>query len=280
MFWGTGLLIYLVMVIVVPEARSPEEKAAASGDPLTAQEFIRRAKEGYYEAMKGFPDRNARREWKRRFKRDMRASGDQWRHNWHCHWAERAPVHPGMGFALPLLSLLQGRRQLRGSAPLISLLTSGAVFGLALPANVPVWVAALLAFIAYGMVSCPLKLARRACYLAWDNRAGSGPWYFFWTRWSGSGLSPPLSCWPRIISRNCAKRFTTFHPSCIKPLTTSEHGGKLNETGGVSGRTTVYLGLFMGLERVVFHKMPNFRRKWRAGGVKLTILRLVRSDEG
>jgi len=77
-FGGAGLLIYVVMVIVVPEARSPEEKAAASGDPLTAQEFIRRAKEGYYEAMKGFPDRKARREWKRRFKHDMRAMGDQW----------------------------------------------------------------------------------------------------------------------------------------------------------------------------------------------------------
>ena len=72
-FWGTGLLVYLVMAIVVPEARSPEEKAAASGIPSTAQEFIRRAKEGYYEAMKGFPDRKARREWKRRFKREMRA---------------------------------------------------------------------------------------------------------------------------------------------------------------------------------------------------------------
>jgi hypothetical protein len=49
------LLVYVVMAFVVPEARSPEEKAAASGNPSTAQEFIRRAKEGYYEAMKGFP---------------------------------------------------------------------------------------------------------------------------------------------------------------------------------------------------------------------------------
>ncbi len=164
MLWGTGVLVYLVMAIVVPEARSPEEKAAASGNPSTAQEFIRRAKAGYYEAMKGFPDGNARREWKRRFKRDMRASADQWRHNWHCYWAERVPVHPGVGFALPLLSLLQGTMTILWICTIVSLLTSGTLFGLALPANVPVWVAALLAFIAYGMVSCPLKLARRACY--------------------------------------------------------------------------------------------------------------------
>ncbi len=63
MVWGTGVLVYLVLAIVVPNARSPEEKAAACGEPFTAQEFIRPAKEGYYEAMKDFPDRKARREW-------------------------------------------------------------------------------------------------------------------------------------------------------------------------------------------------------------------------
>jgi phage shock protein PspC (stress-responsive transcriptional regulator) len=163
MLWGSGLLVYVVMAIVVPEARSPEEKAAASGDPSTAQEFIRRAKEGYYEAMKGFPDRKARREWKRRFKRDMRANTDQWRHNWHCYWSEHVPFHPGMG-ALPLLSLLHGAAKVLWICALISLLATGAVFGLALPANVPVWVAALLLVMAYGILACPLKAARHACY--------------------------------------------------------------------------------------------------------------------
>jgi phage shock protein PspC (stress-responsive transcriptional regulator) len=44
-FWGTGILVYVVLAIVVPEALSPEEKSAASGIPSTAQEFIRRARE-------------------------------------------------------------------------------------------------------------------------------------------------------------------------------------------------------------------------------------------
>ncbi len=163
-FWGTGLLVYVVMAIVVPEANSPEEKAAASGIPSTAQEFIRRAKEGYYEAMKGFPDRKARREWKRRFKREMRANADQWRYNWHSYWAEHAPFHPGMGFALPVLSLLHGAATVLWLCALISLLATGTVFGLALPASVPVWVAALLLFIAYGILVGPLKATRRSCY--------------------------------------------------------------------------------------------------------------------
>jgi len=148
MLWGSGLLVYVVMAIVVPEARSPEEKAAASGFPATAQEFIRRAKEGYYEAMKGFPDRRSRREWKRRFKREMRAHTDQWRYNWHCYWAEHAPVHPGMGFMLPVLSILQGAAMVIWVCALISLL----------------WSAALLLLVAYGILVGPLKVARRLCY--------------------------------------------------------------------------------------------------------------------
>jgi phage shock protein PspC (stress-responsive transcriptional regulator) len=186
MLWGTGLLFYVVMAVVVPEARSPEQKAAASGAPSTAQEFIRRAKEGYYEAMKGFPDRKARREWNRRFRREMRgwrlsfdremrANADQWRQNWHSHWAEHAPFHPGMGLALPLLSVLHGAATVLWICAFISLLATGAVFGLALSANVPVWVAALLLCIAYGILVAPLKAARRACY------RGFGPPRWAWS---------------------------------------------------------------------------------------------------
>jgi phage shock protein PspC (stress-responsive transcriptional regulator) len=176
MVWGTGLLVYVVMAIVVPEARSPEEKAAASGIPSTAQEFIRRAKEGYYDAMKGFPDRHARREWKRRFKREMRANADQWRWNWHSYWAQHAAAHPGMGFMLPVLSLLQGAATVVWICALTSLLATGSVLGMALPASVPVWVAALLLFIAYGMVAAPLKLARRSCY--WGLGQPTWVWSF------------------------------------------------------------------------------------------------------
>jgi hypothetical protein len=69
-----------------------------------------------------------------------------------------------MGFALPFLSLLQGAATVVWICAIISLLATGAVFGLALPANVPTWVAALLLLIAYGILVGPLKFARRACY--------------------------------------------------------------------------------------------------------------------
>jgi hypothetical protein len=81
-----------------------------------------------------------------------------------------------MGFALPLFSLLHGAAKVLWICALISLLATGAVFGLALPANVPVWVAALLLFIAYGIIVCPLKAARRSCY--WGSGRPGWAWSF------------------------------------------------------------------------------------------------------
>ncbi len=176
LLWGSGLLVYLVMAIVVPAALSPEQKAAASGAPSTAQQFIRRAKEGYYEAMKGFPDRQARREWQRRFKREMRANADSWRQHWHSYWTEHSPLHPVAGLALPVLSLLHGAATVLWICALISLLATSTVFGLPLPANVPVWAAALLLFLAYLLLASPLKAARRAC--CWSLGRPNWTWSF------------------------------------------------------------------------------------------------------
>ncbi len=172
-FWGTGVLVYVVMAFVIPEACSPEEKAAAAGTPFTAQEFIRRAKEGYYEAMKGFPDRNARRLWQRRFNREMRAHADLWRYNWQNYWTRRIAVHPGMSYYLPILSLFLGIATILWVCALVSLFATGTLLGLMLPPDVPVWVAVILLLIAYGITAGPLKVARRICY--WGMGEGKGP---------------------------------------------------------------------------------------------------------
>jgi phage shock protein PspC (stress-responsive transcriptional regulator) len=181
-FWGTGVVAYVIMAIVVPEARSPEEKAAASGDPSTAQEFIRRAREGYYEAIKGFPNRQARREWKRQFKREMRAHKYFWGQHWQGCWTKPAPPLSGLGlaepflaFILPFISVLHGIVNILWVCATVSLLTPGNVFGLALPANVPVWVAVLILFILYGLIAWPLKAARRACYWGLGRPGPAGP---------------------------------------------------------------------------------------------------------
>lgn len=171
LLWGMGILVYLALHFLMPVARTPEQKAEATGAPATAQEFIRRAKDGYYDAMKSFPDRQARREWKRKFKQDMRewrtsfhhemaGNAERWRHNWNQAWA----AHPGAGLALPIMSLLHGVLVIAWLCTLISLLSTGAIFGIALPAGVPVWVAVIVLMFAYGMLVWPLKAARRAFY--------------------------------------------------------------------------------------------------------------------
>ena len=193
-FWGTGLLVYVVLAIVVPEALSPEEKSAASGIPSTAQEFIRRAKEGYYGAMKNFPDRKARREWGRQFRRDMRANADHWRYNWHTYWAEHAPVHPGMGLALPFLSLLNGVAMILFICTLISLLATGSLFGRPVPGGLPVWGAAVVLSLVYATLTGPLKLARRACYRGMGEPGWSWPIIFLLDSVIWLGVVTALVC--------------------------------------------------------------------------------------
>lgn len=91
LFW---VIAYLVLMLVIPTATTPEERAAATGMPFdTAQDFIRRAKEGYYEGMKKLRTAHSRHE-RREQRREMRR---QWRdehrrevwQDWHAH-----PYHP------------------------------------------------------------------------------------------------------------------------------------------------------------------------------------------
>lgn len=169
--WGFGAIVYLVMAFVVPAACSAEEKAAASGSPSTAREFIHRAKEGYYEAMKNFPDRKARREWQRQFKRRMRAHAADWGYHWPGWAPPTAYGSPRMSLALPFLSLAKGTLAILWVCALVSLLATGALFGMALPASVPVWVAAVVLVFAYGIVAGSVKAARHVCY--WRSGAAT-----------------------------------------------------------------------------------------------------------
>jgi phage shock protein PspC (stress-responsive transcriptional regulator) len=180
-FWGTGIVVYLVMALVIPTALSAEQKAAAFGAPATAREFIRRARQGYYEAIRGFPDRKARREWKRRFKQDMRDMRANFRSEarshaaeWRQRWYGATPaMSPGMGVALPLVSVLHGALTILWLAAIISLLATGALFGVILPAGMPVWAAILVLLFLYSFVAWPLKAMRRAFYY---SRCGGAGW--------------------------------------------------------------------------------------------------------
>lgn len=194
--FGGAVVAYFVLVLLLPSARTDAEKAAAHGAPSTAQEFIRRAREGYYEAAKTFHDKEAHREWKRRFKHEMRG----WRHNfqqevqtqaqrwqtqWQGSWSQHPGAQRGFWFTLSLLSLIRGAVTAIWIFAMISLLTTHRVFGLALPDGMPLWAGiGLLCFILLAFVS-PLRAAHRAL-----SRHG----------WGGQPCAPVFfSLWDTIV---------------------------------------------------------------------------------
>jgi len=183
--WGAGALVYLVMAVIVPEARTPAEKTAATGAAATAQEFIKRARDGYYEGMKSFHDRESRRAWKRKFKRDMRgwkynfqremhANTHQWQQPWQQNWAAHPPSVFGAVFIAPVLSLLLFALVVVLLYSLYTLITASQVFGVALPPGMPMWAGILLVVVAYHFVAWPIKSVRHACYYPAPRHAFGG----------------------------------------------------------------------------------------------------------
>jgi len=185
--YGAGVLLYLIMAALIPSATTPAEKAAAQGVPSTAQEFIRRARAGYYGGMRTFGDRKAYRDWKRKFRqemrgwkqdlrREMRQGADHWSQNRRGQWADQP--HPVLGWwiAVPALRLLGVLVTLLCLLSVVSLLATGAVFGILLPVGLPVWAGLLLIVVAFQIVAWPLRAMRNALHCA----GGYGPMYAGW----------------------------------------------------------------------------------------------------
>jgi phage shock protein PspC (stress-responsive transcriptional regulator) len=181
---GLGVAWYVLMMFIVPLASTTEEKAAASGEPSTAEEFIRRAKQGYYEGMRTFHDKAAHRAWKQRFKREMRG----WKRDfkwemrrtawqWHHGWAP--PPQPGLlaWIIVPVISVLIWLLALAAVIAVLSLLLTGAIFGVVPPPGVPWWLALILLLVAYQILAWPLKVLRYSFLphgLGWGAPGGGG----------------------------------------------------------------------------------------------------------
>ncbi len=197
--YGAGALLYIMMAILIPSAVTSAERAAASGAPSTAQEFIRRARAGYYEGMKTFGDRRAYREWRRNFKHEMRGwkqdlkremhqNAHQWACNWHRHWGGRPYPFPGWWFAVPLLRLLSALVTVVCLFSLVSLLATGAVFGILLPAGIPVWAGLIILIVAFQVIALPLRFMRHAMYYGSGYDPVCAGWLHFWNAVAGLGF--------------------------------------------------------------------------------------------
>ena len=188
--WGAGALLYILLMILLPSASTSAEKAAAYGAPFTTQEFIRRAKRGYYEGMRTFHDKRAHREWRRKFKQEMRGWKQEfkremhehagaWRRNWNEPWAGNPRPDFRPWIALSFLSMISGFLGLFWFIATVSLLTTGAIFGMALPHGIPLLVGLIALFIIWRILRWPIKAYRHACYYGAAYRHGyDGPLLF------------------------------------------------------------------------------------------------------
>jgi phage shock protein PspC (stress-responsive transcriptional regulator) len=194
---GIWILVYLGMMLVVPFANTGEEHAAAAGAPFNAQEVIDRAKKHYSE----FKDS---KEWRRHWRQQRR----EWRRRWHegAYWwghnlqrnvhqfssSVGYGGHLGATLLIPFLAVFNALLFCLWIAAIVSLATTGAIFGWVVAGSIPLWVSILILLFFYSMISRPLRHARRAIYF---NTGGhSYYWFAAWYEILSTGVLI-LVCW-------------------------------------------------------------------------------------
>ena len=167
---GFGLA-YLALAFVIPSADTSEERAAAHGQPFSAQELIDRAKNNY-------ADFKGSRDWRGQWRRERREWRRQWRAmRWQPYWAWGARARPAAtpggygtrmvaGVMVPLLTLMRVALFFLLLSAIFSLVTDQKVFGEPLPDNVPLWLGIVILVIVYQAIAWPLHMARQSSYYA------------------------------------------------------------------------------------------------------------------
>jgi phage shock protein PspC (stress-responsive transcriptional regulator) len=193
---GIWILVYVVMMLVVPFANTGEEYAAAAGTPFNAQEVIDRAKKHYSE----FKDS---KEWRHHWRQQRR----EWRRRWHegAYWwghnlqrnVHQFSTHAGYGghfgatLLIPFLAFFNAVLFCVCIAAIVSLATTGAIFGWAI-AGIPLWASILILLVLYSFLARPLRFARKAIYI---NTSGNNYlWFVAWYEILSTGVLI-LVCW-------------------------------------------------------------------------------------
>lgn len=151
---------YIALALLLPSANTAAERAAARGDPATAEEYIRRAKQGYYAGLKTFAAATNHKDWKRKYKQEMRAAY-QGRHYEYPGWSRSAAP----AFVLPLIGFFEFGVLILWLLGLVSLVSKGNVLGLSLPDGVPLWIGIVAMAFALNLLLWPLKALKRGCYV-------------------------------------------------------------------------------------------------------------------
>ena len=168
---GVVIPVYFVMMLVIPEATTSDEHAAAHGMPFSAQDIVDRATR----FAKG--DQAWRRQWRRKqrqFRREWRTAMDH-----DVRW--RADDLPGAFFAamiVPVFMVINLALFVVLWFAIHSLATTGAVSGWTIPPGMPFWVAVVILMGVFAIVTSPFSLARHISYRAYGH-------YPLFAIWSG-----------------------------------------------------------------------------------------------
>ena len=168
---GVAILAYVIAMFVMPEANTPEEKAAAGDAPFNAKDVVDRVKREYAEGSK-------------RWKRDWRRHRREWRHRYGAWqpsgWSAAAPNYPPSWslVVFPLFTLVHVSLFLIAMAMMISLVNTGSLLYWPLPDGIPEWAGVLVLFFAYQVIVSPFRAVRQ---WAWRPGAGAATsWFAFW----------------------------------------------------------------------------------------------------
>jgi phage shock protein PspC (stress-responsive transcriptional regulator) len=231
---GLWILVYIGMMLVVPFANTGEEHAAAAGAPFNAQEVIDQAKKHYAE----FKDS---KEWRRHWRQQRR----EWRRRWHegAYWwghnlqrnvhqfsaGAGYGGHLGAALLIPFLAVFNALLFCLCIAAIVSLATTGAIFGWAIGGSIPLWASILILIFMYSVIARPLRHARRAIYF---NTSGQNYlWFAAWYEILSTGVLI-LVCWfaythvPQVhdFFQNFAQNWSTMWNNFIESFRhTSSH---------------------------------------------------------
>jgi phage shock protein PspC (stress-responsive transcriptional regulator) len=168
---GFWILLYIVMMFVVPQAKTAEQRAAAHGQPFNAQELVDRAKQHYAELREQgsrWHDDWRQRRRERRRQRAAQAERDFWRSGHELRELEYYGNGYGSrvraGFMVPVFAALSAALFVVLVLAALSLFLTGGILDWTLPASIPTWVAVLILLVAYLSLNAPLRAASRASY--------------------------------------------------------------------------------------------------------------------
>jgi phage shock protein PspC (stress-responsive transcriptional regulator) len=198
--FGWGMLGYWLLTFIIPEARTADEHAAAHGQaPFNAQDVIDEARRAA-DTLKAQAS-STRQEWRRQAReqrRQWRTQARAWRQQWRsAAWTGRpftpgVPPMPGMpvppvvypppmwsGPLLPIFGLVSFAFFLAMVLGIISIVSTGALWGWPLPDGMPIWAGVLVLVLVVNVIASPFRAARRAYRYGWG-------WHYAWfAMWDG-----------------------------------------------------------------------------------------------